>query len=88
MLVQRFEPQDRHFTNFHYYYYYYSVIIIISGNNREMFTHLCPPRAYEVEELRQEQREAQVHVVLARGGPQRFEDHVGEEGQGQTGQRQ
>ena len=21
MLVQRFEPQGRHFTNFHYYYY-------------------------------------------------------------------
>ena len=53
-----------------------------------MLTHLRPPRAHEVEELRQEEREAQVHVVLARGGPQRFEDHVGEEGQGQTGQRQ
>ena len=26
MLVQRFEPQGRRFTNFHYYYdYYYSV---------------------------------------------------------------
>ena len=23
MLVQRFEPQGRRFTNFHYYYYYY-----------------------------------------------------------------
>ena len=26
MLVQRFEPQDMHFTNFHYYY---NIIIIL-----------------------------------------------------------
>ncbi len=23
LLVQRFKPQGRRFTNFHYYYYYY-----------------------------------------------------------------
>ena len=60
--------------------------VSLSDTMMIIFAHLRSAGAHKIEELCQEERQTQVHVVLPRGGPQRFEHGVGEEGQGQTGQ--